>query len=257
MVKEIFVKTAFGIETPPDSDPLIVLDAYGGCQFNCPYCFQENNLGKDRAIDVKLNIVDVLEQELKKLSKNELIFLGSESDPFMSLEKKYQLSRRCLELLNQKELDVIITTKADTKSIMSNIDLFRNWKGKLQILVGFSNFNHYLDDIESTIAVETVEQLTKENIEVKAFITPVLPGITDVKRIISKLDPKVPVFIDKLRIFKHNREAIISYIAKNFPDLLPIYKEIADSGIDNYYSNLCNDKAILERCTFTFPDSKI
>ena len=257
MIKEVTVNIAFGHETPPGCDPITVLDAYDGCLLSCPYCFQRGDtVWRDR-IAVKINIVDILKAELINWQEDDFVCVGSRSDPYMSLEHKYHLTRHCLQTLNDHKVPVVITTKSDTEMILADLSMFARWNNSLKILVGFSNLSHYhgLQTLTDLQPIQTLRVLKRHGVQVKAFITPVLPGITDVEEILEHIDPDIPVYLDKLRIDDHNREPCLEYIRKHYPALESMYAGIANDGVDSYYLELCRNQNIINRCTFTFVDS--
>jgi DNA repair photolyase len=259
MIVEKRVATALDVERPPGSEPLTVLDAYDGCLSNCPYCFQRRDPSWNADVIVKTNIVDALGTELAGWLKDALICVGSRSDPYMPLERKYRLTRQCLQLLNEHEVPVVITTKADTQMILADLDLFTNWHNDLKILVGFSNLRHYqhLERIADLQPLETLRRLTEHGVTVEAFITPVLPGITDVEQILPFIDPGIPVYLDKLRISDQNGALVLEYIRRHYPALVSTYERLLHDGEDDYYAALCRSPEVVDRCTFTFFDSQV
>jgi len=259
VIVEQQVTTALDVERPPGSEPLTVLDAYDGCLFNCPYCFQRSDPSWNTDVVVKTNILDVLGAELEDWPKDALICVGSRSDPYMPLERKYHLTHQCLQLLNEHEVPVVITTKADTQMILADLDLFTIWRNDLKILVGFSNLRHYqhLEGIADLQPLETLRRLAEHGVTVEAFITPVLPGITDVESILPLIDPGVPVYLDKLRISDQNSAPILEYIQRHYPALVSTYETILYDGEDGYYAALCHNTEVVDRCTFTFFDSQV
>jgi DNA repair photolyase len=259
VIKEIMVASGLDYEYPPECDPLTVLDAYDGCLFACPYCFQQRDPSWNTDLRVKTNIVDVLKTELEGWPEHSLICVGSRSDPYMPVERKYRLTRQCLQLLNEHNLPVTITTKSDPEMILADLDLFTSWNDQLEILVGFSNLKHYqnLPTFADLPPLVTIQALKQAGVCVKAFIAPVLPGITDVEEILEHIAPDIPVYLDKLRIDDRNGGAILAYIQKHYPSLTSQYEEIISAHEDKYYRDLCQNRAILERCGFSFLDSQV
>jgi DNA repair photolyase len=266
MKREIVVQEAFDYENPPDSGRLTVLDAYDGCSINCPYCvFQRGTGAWNRNILVKMNICDVLEESIKDWQEDEIIYIGSKSDPYMPIEAEYELTRKCIQILEKYKIKYVVVSKSDAHIILRDIDLFKRaceYNPEFIFAVGFSNFNHYknVDKFEQIDPFRTVNRLKSEGIEVRAFITPVLAGITDVENIIGLLDADIPVFLDKLRIDYEDKSGIdyfLKYIQKYFPHLRETYEQIIHGREDKYYMNICANKDILNRCQFVFPDSKI
>jgi DNA repair photolyase len=258
VIKEVTVAAALDYEYPPETEPLTVLDAYDGCLFDCPYCFQQRDPSWNKDISVKTNFVEVLKTELDHWPENSLICVGSRSDPYMLIERKYRLTRQCLQLLNERNIPVIITTKSDPELILADLDLFTHWNNTLEILVGFSNLKHYqhLGTLADLPPLVTLKALQQAGVTAKAFIAPVLPGITDVEHILEHIAPEIPVYLDKLRIDDRNGEAFLAYIQKHHPSLTATYEEIIYAHMDSYYRALCQNRAVLARCGFSFLDSQ-
>jgi len=103
--KSIFIKSGL-----PGSD--WVINLYNGCLFGCMYCYAAQiarwkHPGEDwnSYLDVKINAADLLKLELEKLEKKlgkknfGSVFFSSVTDPYVGLETKYQLTRKCLKAL--------------------------------------------------------------------------------------------------------------------------------------------------------------
>lgn len=72
--------------------------------------------------------------------------------------------------------------------------------------------------------IEVANKLHEEGIKVWAFITPILPDITDVNKMIGSLNKDIPVFLDKLRIENDSipMQKVLSYINNKHPELKDI-----------------------------------
>lgn len=75
MFKEVEISNALEKEIQPDNTAVISIDAYDGCQLQCPYCFQMNNKEWSRNIQIRTNIADVLKNELQILKEDETYYL--------------------------------------------------------------------------------------------------------------------------------------------------------------------------------------
>jgi DNA repair photolyase len=94
------------------------LNAYVGCQHNCLYCyakFMKRFTGHREPwgafVDVKINAAELLEREVKKKRKGR-VWISGVCDAYQPLEKKYMLTRSCLEILVQEGWPVTIQTKS-------------------------------------------------------------------------------------------------------------------------------------------------
>ena len=75
MFKEVEISNALEKEIQPDNTAVISIDAYDGCQLQCPYCFQMNNKEWSCNIQIRTNIADVLKNELQILKEDETYYL--------------------------------------------------------------------------------------------------------------------------------------------------------------------------------------
>ena len=113
-IKFIKCKSALSISKLPGLD--YSLNPYVGCQHNCVYCYAPNVLKIDRInwgniIGIKSNIPVILSKELKK-KKIGIIGISTVTDPYQPIEKKYKLTRYCLDQLIKYDFPIHIQTKS-------------------------------------------------------------------------------------------------------------------------------------------------
>jgi DNA repair photolyase len=116
------------------------LNAYIGCQHQCVYCyakFMKRFTGHREPwgafVDVKVNAPELLARELKKKKQKGRVWMSGVCDAYQPLEKKYQLTRRCLEILIEEGWPVTIQTKSPL--VLRDIDIL---KRSADIEVGFT-----------------------------------------------------------------------------------------------------------------------
>ncbi len=93
-----------------------LFNIYRGCEHRCIYCDSRSlcyQIENFEDVLVKTNAPDLLEKELKSRRKKGTIGTGSMSDPYTLCEKKYGLTRKCLEIINDHKYTVHITTKSN------------------------------------------------------------------------------------------------------------------------------------------------
>lgn len=99
------------------------LNPYGGCEHGCIYCYAPGHTHSDlstwRVVRVKRNIADRLVRELPFAEG--VIGIGSVTDPYQAAERRFLLTKRCLEVLSSKCRSVHIHTKSDL--IVRDLDL--------------------------------------------------------------------------------------------------------------------------------------
>jgi DNA repair photolyase len=256
MIRELVINEAITFEKPPDGGQLAVIDPYDGCTIRCPYCFQMNDKDWNKETLVKINIADLIKTQLKDWNKDQTVYIGSKCDPYMDLEEKYELTRKCLIELNELKIPTMITTKAHHNIIFRDINLLKDYKADLTVLLGLSNLN-LLTNIENSHMIKNIQvanKLHEQGIKVWAFITPILPGITDVNKMIGSLNKDIPVYLDKLRIEKDSIPKIkmMEFINKRHPELNSMYEEIINNDNNNYIEELRNQWKDSTRVKFVF-----
>ena len=70
---------------------------------------------------IKVNAVEIIKKELKNRRKKGCIGTGAMTDPYTLSEKKYLLTRKCLEVISNYNYPIHITTKSNL--ILRDIDI--------------------------------------------------------------------------------------------------------------------------------------
>jgi len=183
------------------------VNPYTGCQVNCRYCyaalFMKRYSGHKEAwgefVDVKVNAPDVLRKQLLR-AKRGTVWISSVCDPYQPLEAKYELTRRCLKELLEKQFPVNIQTKS--KLVLRDLDLLTEFK---EIEVGFTittsdeKIAKLFEPGASSVSerLKALEKLRTSGIKTFAFIGPLLPG--DPEKLVADLAGLVNrVFIDRM-----------------------------------------------------------
>ena len=91
------------------------LNPYSGCSHGCVYCYAPEVTHSDwkgwRIPRVRQNIATRLSKEIGPL--NGVIGIGTSTDPYQYAEKRFELTRQCLEVISHKGMSVNIMTKSD------------------------------------------------------------------------------------------------------------------------------------------------
>jgi DNA repair photolyase len=232
-VKEVFAKTVLTKTAIPGFDYCI--NPYVGCGHGCRYCyasFMKRFTGHlepwGEFIDVKVNAPPLLRKQLRR-AKQGVVALSTVTDPYQPIEKKYQLTRKCLEALLDAQFSVDLLTRSPL--CLRDIDLLKQFK---RIEVGFSittddeGIKRIFEPHSPPIyyRVKALETLRKQRIPTYAFIGPMLP--LDPKRLVGMLDGLVEeVLIDRMNysnkvkaIYRKNK--LDPYLEENYFRLVGI-----------------------------------
>ena len=203
-VKEIFAKTI--LTKTAISGFEYCINPYVGCGHGCRYCyasFMKRFTGHlepwGEFIDVKVNAPHLLRKQLNR-AKQGVVALSTVTDPYQPIEKKYQLTRKCLEALLEVQISVNLLTRSPL--CLRDIDLLKQFE---TIEVGFSIttqdegikkiFEPYSSPIHAR--VKALRALHQEKIRTYAFIGPMLP--LDPKPLVAMLDGVIDeVLIDRM-----------------------------------------------------------
>jgi DNA repair photolyase len=181
------------------------INPYVGCQHGCIYCYakfmkrfsgHKENWGE--FVDVKINAPELLNQEIKKKKKGR-VWVSGVCDPYQPVEKKYELTKKCLEILQENNWPVVIQTKSPL--VLRDLELLKKFQ---KIEVGFTittgdeKIKQIFEPRTSSIEkrVQALERLHQEGIKTYAMIAPLLPKA---ESLVNKLKGKVDyVIIDKM-----------------------------------------------------------
>ncbi|MGC8668035.1 MAG: SPL family radical SAM protein [Chthonomonadales bacterium] len=108
------------------------LNAYQGCGFGCSYCYvpvlrRRHGLQDEAAwgewVLVKVNAPDVLRREMLRIPPDKRLAIGTASDAWQPLEKRYRIARRILEELSYYPNRVSILTRSPL--LLRDIDVLQ------------------------------------------------------------------------------------------------------------------------------------
>lgn len=182
------------------------LNPYVGCQHNCAYCYVPNILRINREewnkiIGVKLNIPNILSKELKK-KENGKIGISTITDPYQPIEKKFKLTRYCLEQLIKYDFPIHIQTKSNI--INRDNDLISKLSN-VEIMISIATFNDnerkILEPNSSSIEerFETLSNFSEIGIKTSVFLGPIYPTI-DEKKLINILEKILDLNVKEIMI---------------------------------------------------------
>jgi DNA repair photolyase len=171
------------------------LNPYRGCEHGCVYCYArpmheylEWSAGLDfeTKILVKENAPQLLEKTLSsKTWKPQVIALSGATDPYQPAEKKFEISRKCLQVLSKFRNPVVAITKNYLAT--RDIDLFSQLAQHNASAIYIS-----LNSLDASLArkmeprassperrLETIRKFSEAKVPVGVLVAPVVPGLND------------------------------------------------------------------------------
>jgi DNA repair photolyase len=171
------------------------INPYRGCEHGCIYCFARPShayLGLSPGLDfetklfAKPNAAELLKKELAARSYVcDLIAMGTNTDPYQPIERKYKITRSIIEVLAECNHPLGIVTKGAL--VERDIDLLAPMaaKGLVQVFISITSLDHdiarKLDPRASAPArrLLAVRRLVDAGIPVGVLASPVIPLLTD------------------------------------------------------------------------------
>ncbi len=171
------------------------INPYRGCEFGCKYCyarytheFMELRDGRDfeEKIFAKEWSAAAFRAELAKIRREEMIAIGTATDPYQPAERRYGVTRRILEVLAaERGRHVSLITKSDL--IARDVDVFREIARRNRLLVHLTvttmdvplarQLEPYAP--RPDLRMEAVAAIATEGLAVGVVSSPVLPLLND------------------------------------------------------------------------------
>ena len=237
------------------------INIYRGCSHGCIYCDSRSKCygftHDFEDIEVKKNAVELLEMALKSKRKRCMIGTGAMCDPYIHIEEKLKLTRKCLELIDKYEYGVAIQTKS--ANILRDMDLLCsiNRKSKAVVQMTLTTFDEELcKKIEPNVSTtrerfEALMKFKEAGIPSVVWLSPILPFINDTEdNIRGILDYCVKAKVKGIICFgmgltlrDGNREYFYKKLNEHFPGIREKY--VRQYG-NNYEIPSPNSKELME-----------
>jgi DNA repair photolyase len=179
----------------PDVGFSASLNPYRGCEHGCAYCYARPTheyLGFSAGLDfesrimVKENAPELLRRELASPKwKPQTLALSGVTDPYQPVERKLQITRRCLEVLAECRNPVGIVTKNQlvTRDLDALKELARHQAAC--VCISLTTLDPALRGVleprtsPPAARLAAVRQLSEAGVPVGVLLAPVIPAIND------------------------------------------------------------------------------
>ena len=171
------------------------INAYRGCEHGCVYCFARPThayhdlspgLDFETQLFAKPNAAELLRATLAKRGYTpKPIAMGTNTDPYQPIERRYRITRSVLEVCLDARHPVTITTKSDR--VLTDLDLLEEMARRRLVAVAISVTS--LDPVLSgklepratspAKRLAALEKLVASGVPTHCSVAPVIPAITD------------------------------------------------------------------------------
>ena len=224
--------------TSPDIPFDRSINPYRGCEHGCIYCFARPThayLGLSPGLDfesrlyMKPDAPELLERELSARNyAPRTIAIGTNTDPYQPIERRYTIMRRILEVLERAGHPVGIVTKSNL--VTRDIDILSRMASRKLVRVGIS-----VTSLDARLArvmepraptperrLDALRQLAAAGIPTTVMVAPVIPALNDaeIERILEAAAAcgVAAAGYVLLRLPLEVRDLFREWLQANFPD---------------------------------------
>lgn len=229
-IRTIQVKNIFTKAKAPHGD--FSANPYVGCLHNCKFCFASYMQLYSNHHEAWGTFVDVKYwPPLTNLDRlyNRTICIGTVTDPYQPIEAQYARTRELLTQLQGANCKLLIITRSDL--VIRDLDLLATFP-QVHIAWSINTLEEgFRVDMDQAVSLErrfqAMQYCKEAGFKTICFIAPIFPVLTNVFNIIDFVRDKcTEVWLDPLNLRTRNLSVILDYIAKTFPQLLPLYQRI-------------------------------
>jgi DNA repair photolyase len=214
------------------------INPYRGCEHGCVYCFARPThayLGLSPGLDfesklfMKPNAPELLERELSVPGYvPKIIAIGSNTDPYQPIERRFKIMRGILEVLDRAGHPVGIVTKSTL--VLRDLDILARMAKRdlVKVAVSVTTLDAKLARTMEPRAptpprrLETLRHLIKAGVPTSVLVAPIIPAINDaeIERILEAVAAagvRNAGYV-LLRLPLEIRDLFSEWLKENFPD---------------------------------------
>ncbi len=251
VIKEVKAKGILTKSNLPVADYSV--NPYSGCAHACKYCyasFMKRFTGHEEEwgsfVDVKYW------PEIKNLKKyaGKELFIGSVTDPYQPLEEQYGRTRALLEQMQGSGCTISIATKSDL--ILRDLELIKSFPNA-RVSWSINTLDERLkDDMDKGVSIErrfaAMKAFHDAGVRTTCFISPIFPGITDLKEIILRAKDQCNlIWLENLNLRGGYKTTIMDYIRETHAELVPLYEAIYNKKDRSYWARLDEEMRVFTK----------
>lgn len=212
-----------------------VINPYKGCAFGCLYCYVRSNkvTSKEKRewgtyVDVRINAPERLEKEIQ-LRKPKCVLLGSTTDCFQSIEEKYRLTKKILEILNKHKVFYSILTRSPLIAecvLLLNQGFCRSIYFTVNDITTSSKAALEPKSPSFELRYKAIDKLLENKIPVIPYLSPYLPWISSGQELFTRFPQAKAIEFEGLNFNLANIDPVMAAIYSVYPELKSKYETL-------------------------------
>ena len=220
------------------------VNPYIGCTHGCKYCyasFMKRFTGHNEKWGSFLDIKLWPEIKNPKKYRGQRVVIGSVTDGYLPQEETFKNTRKILEQLKDSGAEILICTKSDL--VVRDLDLLKEMD-KVTVSWSINTLDEdFKADMDNAATIDrrlaAMKKVYDTGIRTVCFVSPVFPGITDIKAIFERVKNQCDlVWLENLNLRGGFKKDILDYIKEKHPQLLPLYDKIYNKKDRSYFKHL-------------------
>lgn len=165
----------------------LTINPYQGCQHRCAYCYATYEWSPEfyDKVYAKSNAPEVIDKQLAAWKTDTIgpVMVASATDPYQPAELRFNLTRRCVEILQKYNVPYYVFTKSTI--IERDLELHKRYKDNCFIVWSLTTCSERIRRIvepgtpPAERILATIKKFTKAGICCGVNIDPIMPLITD------------------------------------------------------------------------------
>lgn len=220
------------------------VNPYVGCPHACKYCyasFMKRFTGHTEPWGTFLDVKNWKPITNPHRYDGQRIVIGSVTDGYNPYEEEFRRTHHLLKELQGTDAEIMICTKSDL--VLRDLDLLKQFR-KVTVSWSVNTLDEqFRADMDQAVSIErrlqAMKQVYDAGLRTVCFISPIFPGITDVKAIIEEVkDYADLIWLENLNLRGQFKRCIMEYIQEKYPSLFTLYDEIYNQKRLDYWKSL-------------------
>ncbi len=216
--------------------PKYSFNPYTGCSHGCVYCYA-TYIPNFYTLRKKERVVSRLEKDLRKANPSIPVSMSNSSDPYPPVEKREEITRKCIELMKDYGVKLLVVTKSDI--VARDAKLLSEMNCCVSVTITTFRFFSLLEPKAPSPhqRIEAMRVLKDHSIPVVLRLDPVIPFLTEgeVREIIERCEFVDHVVTSTLKLRQDSFRRVVKAVPELEGQYRKLYFELGKKVGNSYY----------------------